>query len=32
MQYQFATEADKEATKSHSTAIDTQADLFKARR
>ncbi len=29
MQYQFATEADKEATKSHSTAIDTQADLFK---
>lgn len=30
MQYQFATEADKEATKSHSTAIDTQADLFKS--
>lgn len=29
MQYQFATEADKEATKSHSAAIDTQADLFK---
>ena len=30
MQYQFATEADKEATKSHSTAIDTQADLFRS--
>lgn len=30
MQYQFATEADKEATKSHSTAIDTQSDLFKS--
>ena len=30
MQYQFATEADKEATKSHSMAIDTQADLFKS--
>lgn len=30
MQYQFATQADKEATKSHSTAIDTQADLFKS--
>jgi hypothetical protein len=29
MQYQFATEGDKEATKSHSTAIDTQADLFR---
>ena len=30
MQYQFATQADKEATKSHSTAIDTQADLFRS--
>jgi len=30
MQYQFATQADKEATKSHSTAIDIQADLFKS--
>lgn len=30
MQYQFATQADKEATKSHSTAIDTQADLFNS--
>lgn len=30
MQYQFATQADKEATKSHSTAIDTQAELFKS--
>lgn len=30
MQYQFATQADKEATKSHSTAIDTQPDLFKS--
>ncbi|MEZ5384857.1 MAG: hypothetical protein R3F13_05025 [Prosthecobacter sp.] len=30
MQYQFATQADKEATKSHSTAIDTQSDLFKS--
>lgn len=30
MQYQFATQADKEATKSHSKAIDTQADLFKS--
>jgi hypothetical protein len=30
MQYQFATEADKETTKSHSTAIDTQADLFRS--
>lgn len=30
MQYQFATQADKQATKSHSTAIDTQADLFRS--
>ncbi len=30
MQYQFATQADKEATTSHSTAIDTQADLFRS--
>lgn len=30
MQYQFATQADKQATKSHSTAIDTQPDLFKS--
>ena len=30
MQYQFATQADKEATKSHSTAIDTQAELFRS--
>lgn len=30
MQYQFATEADKEATKSHSAAIDTQADIFRS--
>jgi len=30
MQYQFATQADKEATKSHSAAIDTQSDLFKS--
>lgn len=30
MQYQFATQADKEATRSHSTAIDTQADLFRS--
>ena len=30
MQYQFATQADKQATKSHSTAIDTQAELFKS--
>jgi hypothetical protein len=30
MQYQYATQADKEATKSHSTAIDTQAELFKS--
>lgn len=30
MQYQFATQADKEATKSHSKAIDTQADVFKS--
>lgn len=28
MQYQFATEGDKEATASHAKAIDTQADLF----
>lgn len=30
MQYQFATEADIQATKSHSTAIDTQSDLFRS--
>lgn len=30
MQYQFATQADKQATKSHSTTIDTQAELFKS--
>lgn len=30
MQYQFATQADKQATKSHSTAIDTQAELFRS--
>lgn len=29
MQYQFATEGDREATKSHSTLIDTQAELFR---
>jgi hypothetical protein len=30
MQYQFATEADIQTTKSHSTAIDTQSDLFRS--
>jgi hypothetical protein len=30
MQYQFATQADREATKSHSTAINTQASLFRS--
>lgn len=30
MQYQFASEGDKEATRSHSTAIDTQAELFRS--
>ena len=30
MQYQFATQADKEATESHSTAIDTQTELFRS--
>jgi uncharacterized protein YbaA (DUF1428 family) len=30
MQYQFATEGDREATASHGTAIDTQADIFRA--
>jgi hypothetical protein len=29
MQYQFATEGDPQATKSHSTLIDTQAEIFK---
>jgi hypothetical protein len=29
MQYQFATQGDCEATKSHSTLIDTQAELFR---
>lgn len=29
MQYQFATEGDPEATRSHSTLIDTQAELFR---
>lgn len=29
MQYQFATQGDKEATKSHSTLIDTQAEIFR---
>lgn len=30
MQYQFASQGDKEAAQSHSKAIDTQADLFKS--
>lgn len=29
MQYQFAIEGDREATQSHSTLIDTQAELFR---
>jgi hypothetical protein len=29
MQYQFAQEGDREATRSHSTLIDTQAELFR---